>query len=117
MGGHAPEGRTWARLSAGGQRGESAAPRLNGGLQSPGVAGQDVGPCGAPAGSAERPPSPCSWSQHQQQVLQTVERAKQVTMAELNSIVGVSRAARLVREGSVLLQSTCCADGGRSSVL
>uniref|UniRef100_A0A8C7E8Z7 Groucho/TLE N-terminal Q-rich domain-containing protein n=1 Tax=Nothoprocta perdicaria TaxID=30464 RepID=A0A8C7E8Z7_NOTPE len=28
--------------------------------------------------------------EHQQQVLQAVERAKQVTMAELNSIVGVS---------------------------
>lgn len=46
-----------------------------------------------------------------------MERAKQVTMAELNSIVGVSRAARLVREGSVLLQATCSDDGGRASVL
>uniref|UniRef100_A0A8C8B636 Groucho/TLE N-terminal Q-rich domain-containing protein n=1 Tax=Otus sunia TaxID=257818 RepID=A0A8C8B636_9STRI len=32
--------------------------------------------------------------QHQQQVLQAVERAKQVTVGELNSIVGVSHAAR-----------------------
>lgn len=28
-------------------------------------------------------------SQHQQQVVQAVERAKQVTMAELNAIIGV----------------------------
>ena len=28
--------------------------------------------------------------QHQQQVVTAVERAKQVTMAELNSIIGVS---------------------------
>lgn len=28
--------------------------------------------------------------QHQQQVVQAVERAKQVTMAELNAIIGVS---------------------------
>lgn len=33
--------------------------------------------------------------QHQQQVLQAVERAKQVTMGELNSIVGVSCTAWL----------------------
>ena len=30
-----------------------------------------------------------SVSQHQQQVAQAVERAKQVTMAELNAIIGV----------------------------
>lgn len=30
-----------------------------------------------------------SVSQHQQQVVQAVERAKQVTMAELNAIIGV----------------------------
>lgn len=29
-------------------------------------------------------------SQHQQQVLQAVERAKQVTVGELNSLIGVS---------------------------
>lgn len=91
--------------------------RGKGALQSPGAAGRDAGPCGAPASSAERPPSPHSSSQHQQQVLQAVERAKQVTMAELNSIVGVSRAARLAREGSVLLQAMCCDDGRRSLVL
>lgn len=28
-------------------------------------------------------------SQHQQQVVQAVERAKQVTMAELNAVIGV----------------------------
>ena len=31
----------------------------------------------------------CFLSQHQQQVVQAVERAKQVTMAELNAIIGV----------------------------
>ena len=31
----------------------------------------------------------CSLLQHQQQVVTAVERAKQVTMSELNSIIGV----------------------------
>lgn len=37
-----------------------------------------------------RPPT----SQHQQQVLQAVERAKQVTVGELNSLIGVSAPCR-----------------------
>ena len=42
--------------------------------------------------------------QHQQQVLTAVERAKQVSMSELNAIIGVSAmndavTIRLVREG------------------
>ena len=32
----------------------------------------------------------CSLLQHQQQVVTAVERAKQVTMSELNSIIGVN---------------------------
>lgn len=39
-------------------------------------------------GSPERPPP--THPQHQQQVLQAVERAKQVTVGELNSLIGVS---------------------------
>ena len=39
-------------------------------------------------GSPERPPP--RHPQHQQQVLQAVERAKQVTVGELNSLIGVS---------------------------
>lgn len=31
----------------------------------------------------------CAVLQHQQQVVQAVERAKQVTMAELNAVIGV----------------------------
>lgn len=34
---------------------------------------------------------PCLQGEHQQQVLQAVERAKQVTMPELNAIIGVSK--------------------------
>lgn len=50
-----------------------------------------VGPCGVlpPARTTASPP-PALPLQHQQQVLQAVERAKQVTMGELNTIVGVS---------------------------
>lgn len=33
---------------------------------------------------------PCLQGEHQQQVLQAVERAKTVTMQELNAIIGVS---------------------------
>ncbi len=33
---------------------------------------------------------PCLQGEHQQQVLQAVERAKQVTVPELNAIIGVS---------------------------
>ena len=33
--------------------------------------------------------SVCVFGQHQQQVAQAVERAKQVTMTELNAIIGV----------------------------
>lgn len=33
---------------------------------------------------------PCLQPEHQQSVLQAVERAKQVTMPELNAIIGVS---------------------------
>lgn len=33
---------------------------------------------------------PCLQPEHQQSVVQAVERAKQVTMAELNAIIGVS---------------------------
>uniref|UniRef100_A0A663N3G1 Groucho/TLE N-terminal Q-rich domain-containing protein n=1 Tax=Athene cunicularia TaxID=194338 RepID=A0A663N3G1_ATHCN len=44
--------------------------------------------------------------EHQQQVLQAVERAKQVTVGELNSIVGVSHAAR------PRVQPTRCSGGG-----
>ena len=36
--------------------------------------------------------------EHQQQVATAVERAKQVTMAELNSVVGVRCAFRLLNE-------------------
>jgi len=35
-------------------------------------------------------PCHCVFIQHQQQVAAAVERAKQVTMSELNAIVGVS---------------------------
>lgn len=43
--------------------------------------------------------------QHQQQVVQAVERAKQVTMAELNAIIGVSDLRHLLRLS--LFHSTC----------
>lgn len=36
---------------------------------------------------------PCLQGEHQQQVLQAVERAKTVTMQELNAIIGVSLSA------------------------
>lgn len=57
-----------------------------------------VGRCGAqcslqPGAGCEQPRA--LPPQHQQQVLQAVERAKQVTMGELNSIVGVSGTAWL----------------------
>lgn len=57
----------------------------------PGLAGTGEG---VPlARSTVQPPGALP-SQHQQQVLQAVERAKQVTMGELNSIVGVSCAVK-----------------------
>lgn len=37
---------------------------------------------------------PCLQGEHQQQVLQAVERAKQVTVPELNAIIGVSVVSR-----------------------
>lgn len=48
------------------------------------------------------PPSLTSWfvPQHQQQVVQAMERAKQVTMGELNASIGV-------RELPPLLHSVC----------
>lgn len=68
------------------------APRLAGGVREGAVQGW-VGRCGAQC--SLQPGAGCDHSralppQHQQQVLQAVERAKQVTMGELNSIVGVS---------------------------
>ncbi|KAH0628241.1 hypothetical protein JD844_009127 [Phrynosoma platyrhinos] len=46
---------------------------------------------------------PCFSPQHQQQVAQAVERAKQVTMAELNAIIGVRGLPGLppTREGGI----------------
>lgn len=41
-------------------------------------------------GGSPETPSLRPASQHQQQVLQAVERAKQVTVGELNSLIGVS---------------------------
>lgn len=73
----------------------------------PGLEGWEKGLCRGEWGSVEaRAPSGqehgvttpvlCALPpQHQQQVLQAVERAKQVTMGELNSIVGVSCTAWL----------------------
>lgn len=46
--------------------------------------------------------------QHQQQVVQAVERAKQVTMAELNAIIGVSDHRSLVHTDRVLLMEYKC---------
>lgn len=40
---------------------------------------------------------PCLQPEHQQQVLQAVDRAKQVTMPELNAIIGVSIPKSFVR--------------------
>lgn len=52
-----------------------------------GRSGHRLGRCGlAPEHPLFRTPA----SQHQQQVLQAVERAKQVTVGELNSLIGVS---------------------------
>lgn len=45
---------------------------------------------------------PCLQPEHQQSVLQAVERAKQVTMPELNAIIGVS-IFRLIFLGGFLL--------------
>lgn len=42
------------------------------------------------SGRSEHPFSISPTSQHQQQVLQAMERAKQVTVGELNSLIGVS---------------------------
>lgn len=42
------------------------------------------------SGGSEHPFSISPTSQHQQQVLQAMERAKQVTVGELNSLIGVS---------------------------
>lgn len=41
--------------------------------------------------------------QHQQQVATAVERAKQVTMTELNAIIGVSRTKAILNELVLLL--------------
>ncbi|NWY32569.1 TLE2 protein, partial [Pheucticus melanocephalus] len=45
---------------------------------------------------------PCLTQEHQQQVLQAVERAKQVTMGELNSIVGQQQLQQLSQHASPL---------------
>lgn len=52
-----------------------------------GRSGHRLGRCGL---APERPLFRTPASQHQQQVLQAVERAKQVTVGELNSLIGVS---------------------------
>lgn len=59
-------------------------------MKGGGLRGHRPGGWGLRADGEPEPPSRSPTSQHQQQVLQAVERAKQVTVGELNSLIGVS---------------------------